>query len=1031
MAIDQPEDLDVKRRQLQTLVNNVNGHHIAEKPSPSKPHRSDSGFVLKLQFANFKKSPIYTTDVHPDATRFAAGGMGEDCGRIVVWHINALKAEKADLRVICQMDNHTGVVNCVRWSHKGQYLASGGDDSFVMIWQQTRIKDSENWKCVHTLRKHSGDVFGVNWSPNDAYLASCSVDNTVVIWNAQSGFEALQTLRGHSGLVKGVVWDPIGKYLASQSDDGSLRIWRTSDWKQQTSITEVFEAGDGNTQILRLDWSTDGMNIISAHATNEGRPVAQIIERGAQDGWTTTNYLAGHTRPVVCVRFNPRMFINKNENAPYCVCVTGSRDHTASVWSFQNRRPHVFTGLFKAPIMDISWFPDGYSFMACSTDGTMAYIYCGKLITGTAITKEQQAQALSKLYGKTVVEAASTFSAAHNIVESSIFLDAQEAESQRRKKSSDVTNMSDNSQDAIKLPYEGIPLVKQVEKIMANGRRRITPVFIPEVAQVINKPAMTPTALTVQDERSQGSIVDGVPSQNESSAISNVVMARPRGPLPLDAAVRSVDAMKDRSKPSDTQREAEVVSIQASEKVTKPKETKSNGGAQLNGHLTVPDPTLNEPVTELPIPPNKKQRKSLPAGKLAKYKPAKIDMLDGVLGKTSHLPKVDEGSSRLPETPRSSDPHGSRRHIATPSSRRLPAPLVMPKLQVESHSAVAGSNSVVLLAENDIEPMNGPSHVQKFHKVQLLSGNRARWVQYLMSPVVLVCADSVISVAVCEDRSLSIWCSESGTLLSRTQCLTSPAAFLACSKNSLLVVTTDCKVDLWTSKHVRGTWKRRSLGSVEWMLRTPGSLGLTISEVDLTSTDVPAIALSDQRYFVCDLSDNSWLVAHDESIRLGNYLLSSSALRHSAPVPDIDGPLSRLQKLRSGNVAGKNANAEIARSIALNHMENQMILCRVLKSPTEYQAWLNCYAQTLVDNNCMLQLVSLLDSLLGPPGDVEDAEEVLWEPEILNMKKRDLLVGILPVLGRKTQFERMYLEYKQRLAHCVQEARNPFAMDVT
>lgn len=76
---------------------------------------------------------------------------------------------------------------------------------------------------------------------------------------------------------------------------------------------------------------------------------------------------------------------------------------------------------------------------------------------------------------------------------------------------------------------------------------------------------MTPTALTVQDERSQGSIVDGVPSQNESSAFSNVVMARPRGPLPLDAAVRSVDAMKDRSKPSDTQREPEVVSVQALE----------------------------------------------------------------------------------------------------------------------------------------------------------------------------------------------------------------------------------------------------------------------------------------------------------------------------------------------------------------------------------------------------------------------------------------------------------------------------------
>lgn len=82
-----------------------------------------------------------------------------------------------------------------------------------------------------------------------------------------------------------------------------------------------------------------------------------------------------------------------------------------------------------------------------------------------------------------------------------------------------------------------------------------------------------------------------------------------------------------------------------------------------------------------------------------------------------------------------------------------------------------------------------------------------------------------------------------------------------------LILNDDASFVFVGSKHVRGTWKRRSLGSVEWMLRTPGSLGLTISEVDLTSTDVPVIALSDQRYFVCDLSDISW---YDQSFVSAN-----------------------------------------------------------------------------------------------------------------------------------------------------------------
>ena len=29
-------------------------------------------------------------------------------------------------------------MNCVRWSNSGQYLASGGDDKLVMIWQLSR-----------------------------------------------------------------------------------------------------------------------------------------------------------------------------------------------------------------------------------------------------------------------------------------------------------------------------------------------------------------------------------------------------------------------------------------------------------------------------------------------------------------------------------------------------------------------------------------------------------------------------------------------------------------------------------------------------------------------------------------------------------------------------------------------------------------------------------------------------------------------------------------------------------------------------
>lgn len=53
-------------------------------------------------------------------------------------------------------------MNCVRWSNNGHYLASGGDDSLVMVWclsgvsGTTSKNKSETWRCLKTLRGHAG-----------------------------------------------------------------------------------------------------------------------------------------------------------------------------------------------------------------------------------------------------------------------------------------------------------------------------------------------------------------------------------------------------------------------------------------------------------------------------------------------------------------------------------------------------------------------------------------------------------------------------------------------------------------------------------------------------------------------------------------------------------------------------------------------------------------------------------------------------------------------------------------------------------
>lgn len=267
-----------------------------------------------IHFFCFAEKWILSIDVHPDGTKFATGGQGNDCGRVVVWNLEPVISPDAEenpsiAKVLCQMDNHLACVNSVRWSSNGLILASAGDDKIVMLWNRAKgpsavfgnggiTKTSENWRCLQTLRGHNEDILDLAWSPLDRWLASCSVDNNIIVWDMKNPPSVVQVLKGHTGLVKGVTWDPVGKYLASQSDDQSVKIWRTSDWACESTINEPFTDCGGTTSVLRLSWSPDGLYLVSAHAMNGGGPTARIIER---EGWKCDKDFVGHRKAVSCV----------------------------------------------------------------------------------------------------------------------------------------------------------------------------------------------------------------------------------------------------------------------------------------------------------------------------------------------------------------------------------------------------------------------------------------------------------------------------------------------------------------------------------------------------------------------------------------------------------------------------------------------------------------------------------------------------------------------------------------------------------
>ncbi|XP_047512693.1 protein HIRA homolog isoform X1 [Pieris napi] len=454
--------------------------------------------LLKPIWVNHDDKPIFSVDIHPAGKRFATGGQGLDSGRVVVWNLNSVLFEEVEVdpnvpKMLCQMDNHLACVNCVRWSNGGRYLASGGDDRLIMVWGLSVAvgagkHKAETWRCLATLRGHAGDVLDLAWSPLDKWLASCSVDNTIIIWNAEKFPEMVCVLTGHTGLVKGVAWDPVGKYLASQSDDKSLRVWKTVDWSQETLITEPFDECGGTTHVLRLSWSPDGQYVLSAHAMNGGGPTAQVVER---EGWRCDKDFVGHRKAVTCARFNSNIFVKEGKKC--CCAAVGSRDRALSIWLTSLKRPLVVVhDLFTDSVLDLSWSSDGLNLLACSSDGTVACIQFTNKEIGTPLTLEEKNSLYEKIYGKCPANESGGDLSSNLLVECpEILLAREKQEAKKETPKEETTPKNDKSQVQQKPIYTPSPMStqsspaplrpmdRQIETRTSDGKRRITPVFIP------------------------------------------------------------------------------------------------------------------------------------------------------------------------------------------------------------------------------------------------------------------------------------------------------------------------------------------------------------------------------------------------------------------------------------------------------------------------------------------------------------------------------------------------------------------------
>ncbi|HZJ17659.1 MAG TPA: c-type cytochrome domain-containing protein, partial [Chthoniobacteraceae bacterium] len=137
----------------------------------------------------------------PDGTRLASGGYRE----VKVWRrpreVPGLNIPDAGVKVAVSSD--------------GKWLATGGDDGSVKLWEfPTR-------RLARTFAAAQSQIAALSFSPDGARLVCGSSDKSLSIWNVANGNQ-LAKIETPSE-VNAVVWPSIG--IASGGGDGTIRLW--------------------------------------------------------------------------------------------------------------------------------------------------------------------------------------------------------------------------------------------------------------------------------------------------------------------------------------------------------------------------------------------------------------------------------------------------------------------------------------------------------------------------------------------------------------------------------------------------------------------------------------------------------------------------------------------------------------------------------------------------------------------------------------------------------------------------------------
>jgi WD40 repeat protein len=163
------------------------------------------------------------------AVAFLPGGRelavaGRDTG-VGLWSLDrARPAGRLPGQGEGNLSGHARPVRHLAVSRDGQWLATGGEDGTLRLWERTTGKVRHDLRAPGMPGAHGEQVTALAFSPDGVLLASAGMDEVVRVWEVATG-KLVTTYTGHDERVLCVTFGPDGKAIASGGEDGKVRLW--------------------------------------------------------------------------------------------------------------------------------------------------------------------------------------------------------------------------------------------------------------------------------------------------------------------------------------------------------------------------------------------------------------------------------------------------------------------------------------------------------------------------------------------------------------------------------------------------------------------------------------------------------------------------------------------------------------------------------------------------------------------------------------------------------------------------------------